>query len=119
MFEEFSDGYYFGRLYVQPFDGDQAVIQRDQHEHVNEQLYASEAQGVTRLDAPLVMKLDQQHVVVHGADDVPEGTLALPADLFDDLDVRNPPSRKEVLLAKADRAWQLLKLGGWRAPQGT
>ncbi|GAA0672602.1 DUF5802 family protein [Natronoarchaeum mannanilyticum] len=111
MFEEFSSGYYFGRLYVEPFDGDRAVMQRDQHERVNEQLYAS-GEGVERLDAPLVMKLDERHIPVHGEPDVPRDTLAVPATVLEDVRVRNPPALKEVLLAKADRARQLLRLTG-------
>jgi len=118
MFEEFSAGYYFGRLLVEPFGGDRPAIQRDQHERVNEHLYA-DGDGVERLDAPLVMKLDGHHVVVHGEESVPEHTLAVPEDLLAEMDVENPPTEREVLLAKADRAWQLLKLGGWDAPAGT
>jgi len=118
MFEEFSAGYYFGRLFVEPFDGDRAVIRRDQHEQVNERLYA-DGSGVERLDAPLVMKLENHHVVVHGDEDVPQDTLAVPKPVLEDIDIENPPTEREVLLAKADRAWQLLRLGGWDAPQGT
>ena len=117
MFETFSSGYYLGRLYVEPYDGDRAVIQRSQHELVNEQLYAVD-EGVERLDAPLVMKIDRRHFPVHGAEEVPENTLALPRSLLDDCRVRNPPALKEVLLAKADRAAQLLGFSG-EGPTGT
>lgn len=119
MFEEFSSGYYFGRLYVEPFDGDRAVMQRDQHERVNEQLYAS-GEGVERLDAPLVFKLDECHFPVHGESGVPEDTLALPSQILSDTRIRNPPTLREVLLAKADRAQQLLQLTGkWEPSAGT
>jgi hypothetical protein len=43
MFEPFSSGYYLGRLYVQPHDGDRPAMHREQHEHVSEQLYGDEA----------------------------------------------------------------------------
>lgn len=119
MFEEFSTGYYFGRLYVEPAAGDRAVIQRDQHERVNEQVYAT-GEGVERLDAPLVMKLDTTHFPVHGDEGVPEGTLRIPEDLLEQCDVRSTPALKEVLLAKKDRAAQLLRwTGGWRPAVGT
>lgn len=119
MFEEFSSGYYFGRLAVEPADGDRAVMKRDQHERVNEQLYAT-GEGVERLDAPLVMKLDTAHFPVHGDTDVPESTLQLPAELLEECSVRDTPSVREVLLAKADRAEQLLRwTGGWRPAVGT
>ncbi|MFC4550744.1 MULTISPECIES: DUF5802 family protein [Halorussus] len=108
MFEEFSSGYYLGRLYVEPSGEEQAVMRRDQHEYINEQLYAT-GEGVERLDAPLVMKVGRRHVAVQGADGVPEGTLALPESVIEDSDIRNPPALKEVLLAKADRAAQLLR----------
>jgi hypothetical protein len=114
MFEEFSSGYYFGRLYVEPCDGDRALMQRAQHERVNEQLYAT-GEGVERLDTPLVMKLDNRHFPVHGEDGVPSDTLAVPERLLDD-GVRNPPTLREVLLAKADRASQMLRLSGTDDP---
>lgn len=109
MFEEFSSGYYLGRLYVEPYEGDRAVMHRDQHERVNEQLYA-EGVGVERLDLPLVMKIGGAHLPVHGAAGVPERTVALPDEVVERTGVENPPSLSEVLLAKADRARQLLDI---------
>lgn len=111
MFSEFSRGYYLGRLYVEPRDGERAVMHHDRHEQVNEQLYAG-GQGLERLDAPLVMKLGNRHFAVHGEEGVPDGTLAVPEHLLADTDVRNPPSLQEILLAKADRAAQMLQLSG-------
>ncbi len=112
MFEEFSRGYYLGRLYVEPGDDDAAKMCRAQHEHVNRQLYA-DGDGVERLDHPLVMKLGTNHFTVHGDDDVPADTLAIPEEWIEET-VRNPPSLREVLLAKADRASQLLAMApGW------
>ena len=61
MFERFSSGYYLGELYVEPHDGDRAVIRRADHERVNEQLYA-DGDRVERLDAPPVMKLRRGHI---------------------------------------------------------
>jgi hypothetical protein len=109
MFEQFSSGYYLGRLYVEPYDGDRAVMQRDQHERVNEQLY-TEGVGVERLDLPLVMKIGGAHLPVHGADGIPERTVALPDEVVERTGVRNPPALSEVFLAKADRARQLLDI---------
>lgn len=111
MFEPFSDGYYLGRLYVEPTGGDHTVMHSDQHEQVNRQLYAS-GDGIERLDAPLVMKLDSTHLAVHAADDVPSDTLAVPDDILADLRIDRPPTLEEVLLAKADRAAQLLRYVG-------
>lgn len=110
MFERFSDGYYLGRLYVTPHDGDRATMQRVQHEQVNRQLYAT-GEGVERLDRPLVMKLDAGHFPVHGEEGVPADTLAVPEALLEDRP-SSPPDLREVFLAKADRAAQLLGLGG-------
>jgi hypothetical protein len=118
MFETFSSGYYFGRLYVEPFDGDRPAMQREQHERVNEQLYAT-GDGVERLDAPLVMKLGNRHFPVHGDEGVPGHTLALPEAMLEEVHVENPPTLQEVLLAKADRAEQLLRMSGYRPATGT
>jgi len=125
MFEPFSSGYYLGRLYVEPHVGDRPAMHREQHEHVSEQLYAdagsgetagaSEGQPTPRSDQsdrsgeqPLVMKIGGTHVPVHGADGVPERTVALPEDWLAATRLRNPPTLTEVLLAKRERAEQLL-----------
>lgn len=111
MFEEFSSGYYLGRLYVEPHGGEQAVMHGEQHEQVNEQLYAT-GEGIERLDLPLVMKIGPTHIPVHGGEGVPEGTVALPDHILEDARIENPPTLREVLLAKRDRAAQLLGLSG-------
>lgn len=111
MFERFSRGYYLGRLYVEPGERETAAMCRAQHERVNEQLYA-DGEGIDRLDRPLVMKLDTSHFPVTGDEGVPPDTLTVPQSLLADTRVRNPPTLKEVLLAKAHRAEQLLSLTG-------
>jgi hypothetical protein len=108
MFERFSSGYYLGRLYVEPHDGERALIHESDHERVNRQLYA-EGVGVERVDYPLVMKLGGSHFPVHGSDGVPSGTLAVPGSLSTD----GLPDRREVLLAAADRADELLRYAGY------
>ena len=110
MFERFSSGYYLGRLYVEPADGERAVLNRGHHETVNEQLYAS-GEGVERLDRPLVMKVGRTHLPVHAADGVPERTLAVPEETLESVGIRNPPTLSEVLLAKERVASRLLSLG--------
>ncbi|MFB6101934.1 MAG: DUF5802 family protein [Haloplanus sp.] len=108
MFEEFSAGYYLGRLYVQPHDGEHAVIQQADHERMNERLYAT-GEGIERLDAPLVMKLDGRHFPVLGGEGVPSGTLGLPPSVTE----ADLPERREVFLAKPDRAAELLRYAGY------
>jgi hypothetical protein len=110
MFEQFSRGYYLGRLYVAPSEDGTAKMCRAQHERVSEQLYA-DGEGIERLDRPLVMKLGTNHFPVHGEEGVPADTLAVPEAVLEGT-VRNPPTLREVLLAKADRAAQLLELAG-------
>ncbi|MFB6091793.1 MAG: DUF5802 family protein [Haloquadratum sp.] len=108
MFEAFSTGYYLGRLYVEPSDRDVPAIERTVHEQMNERLYGDD--GLFRTDAPLVMKLDTGHIPVLGDDEVPSGTLAVPESAGgEDL-----PAERDVLLAKADRAAELLRYSGYR-----
>ncbi len=109
MFEQFSRSYYLGRLYVEPRPGEPATMCRDQHQHVNEQLYGATAEG-PGTDRPLVMKLGRRHFPVHGGEGVPADTLAVPPGVLEDVALRNPPSLREVFLATADRAGQLLRL---------
>lgn len=111
MFEVFSRSYYLGRLYVAPIDGERALMHSEQHERLNEEMYAT-GDGLERLDTPLVMKLESRHFPVHGADDIPTNTLALPESMLEGLDVRNPPSLREVFLARRERARQLLSFIG-------
>lgn len=116
MFERFSSSYYLGRLYVRPGDCDRPVIHGDDHERVNERLYAS-GDGVERLDAPLVMKFDGEgtHFPVHGDDSVPSGTLAVPGPMAAD---ERLPDRREVLLATPERAGELLRYAGYAPDEG-
>jgi len=108
MFETFSTGYYLGRLYVEPSDRDVPAIRQEDHERVNERLYGDS--GVFRVDAPLVMKLDTGHIPVLGDEDVPEGTLSVPRSV----DGPDLPGERDVLLAKSDRAAELLRYSGYR-----
>ncbi|MBX0297256.1 DUF5802 family protein [Haloarcula nitratireducens] len=110
--EEFSAGYYVGRFYVEPSDREHAVIARDQHEAANEQVYAT-GKDIDRLDHPLVMKVDETHLPVFAADDVPIDTLGLPDSALESTRVAQPPTLKDVLVAKAARAAQLLQ---WATP---
>ena len=113
MFEVFSRSYYLGRLYVTPTDGDHALMHRDQHERINEEVYAT-GDGIEPLDTPLVMKLESHHFPVHGDESVPTNTLAVPESLLEGTEVRNPPSLREVFLARRERARQLLEyVGGY------
>ncbi len=109
MFEQFSRGYYMGRLYVEPSIEQRATICQRQHEQLNKQLY-SDGRGVERLDAPLVMKLGSTHIAVHGDESVPADTLSVPESALDERTLRDLPTLQEVFLAKADRAAQLLQL---------
>lgn len=111
MFESFSRGYYLGRLYVEPTDGERAVMQTEQHERVNRQLYA-DGEGLERLDAPLVVKLGTRHLAVHGSPEVPGDTLAVPPGVLEEAGIDAPPELSEVLLAKPERASQLLRIAG-------
>ena len=118
MFAQFSSGYHLGRRDVEPRAGARAAMRREQREHVSEQLDtaegaagedASEGGGPTP-EQPRVMRIGGTHVPVHGAEGVPERTVALPEDWLDATRLRNLPTLTEVLLAKRERAEQLLNM---------
>lgn len=130
MFEEFSSGYYLGRLYVEPYVGDHAVLDSDYHEYVNDELYADggseypdageeaspewetrapDADAAADRGVPLVMKLGNTHFRVRGEGAVPSGTLAIPRDWLDEDPPRDEP--REVLLAKREHAERLFDIG--------
>jgi len=108
MFEQFSQGYYLGRLYVEPGGGDAATMCQEQHERVAGWMYGADGERIPT-EVLLVMKLGTRHFPVHGERGVPADTLSVPSDIVADTDIRNPPTLSEVFLAKADRAAQLLR----------
>ncbi len=112
MFEEFSAGYYVGQLYIELTDGEHAVMDRDQHQAANEQVYAT-GEGVERVDLPLIMSVDESYFPVFGADDVSTDTLAVPGTILETTRINDPPTLKEVLVAKAAEATRLLD---WATP---
>lgn len=87
-------------------------MDRDLHEEANEQIYAS-GEGVERVDHSLVVKGDENHFPVMDADGVPLDTLVLPDDVLAATQIDNPPTPREVLVAKAERTAQLLE---WFTP---
>jgi hypothetical protein len=56
-----------------------------------------------------VMKLDGRHFPVLGREGVPSGTLGLPPEVAES----GLPDRREVFLAKPDRAAELLRYAGY------
>ena len=109
MFEQFSQSYYLGRLYVEPHEANSAAMCERQHRSVRRQLYDGDGGNDT---PPLVMKLGPRHFPVTGVGSVPADTLAVPPTVLHDSGVENPPSLQEVFLATDDRAEQLLSLSG-------
>lgn len=104
MFEDFSSGYYLGRMYVEPHDAERPVMQDDEFETVSRGVYDEEK--------PLVMKIGNRHLVVDGDGGVPSGTLGVPEEVAECLRLRNPPSVKDILLAKEGHATRILSLRG-------
>lgn len=111
MFAPFSSGYYVGRLLVEPHAGDDALMQRDQHERVNERLYST-GSGLERLDHPLVMKLRSKHFPVLGDDGVPDDTLLVPQEFAAERSLDPLPGIREVLLAKPGIVHNLFTMAG-------
>ncbi len=123
MFQEFSEGYYLGQLYVEPHDGEKALLHEEYHERANEHVFVGR-DGVERLDYPLVMKLDTAHFPVHAGTDVPSATLAVPDAVLEHARIEDPPALKQVLLAKQGWATRLVEWfgagpldGGFKNPQ--
>ena len=112
MFERLSSGYYVGQLYVAPNENTHALMQPDQHEQANAAVYAT-GEGIDRLDRPLVMKLDTVHFPVFADETVPTDTLELPDPVLAETTIEHPPTLREILLATAERADQLLR---WFTP---
>lgn len=107
MLERFAAGYYLGQLYVEPHEGVHALMDRSQHEQANERIYST-GYGIERLDQPLIVKLDGHHLPVVGSTNVPRDTLRIPERIQESINITNPPTLKEILIAKADLAGPLL-----------
>lgn len=108
MFEEFSSGYYLGRFYVEPSQRRSTVMHDTEFELMSEEVYSGK--DLEALEDPLVMKIGRNHLWVKGERGVPSMTLEVPKRLMEELDVRNPPALKEVLVAKPGRAADILAL---------
>ena len=129
MFEDFSRGYYLGRMYVEPHEADSPVMQDEEFEKVRNDIYGDERSysvektaynrkeygDVKPYDAkkPLVVKIGKQHLVVDGDEGVPTGTLGVPHHVAERLRIRNPPSVEDVLIAKKGHATRILSLIGF------
>ena len=111
MIEEFSDGYYVGRFTVAAREGEHAHMDRDDLVAANERVYDDGA--IRRLDRPLLVKVDGTYLPVFAGEDVPENTIALPDATLQSTTVTDPPTLKDVYVAKPDRAAQLLE---WYTP---
>lgn len=111
MFEEFSDSYFIGRLFVRPGDSNRPTIQQAQLERINDHVLDRE-EALADLRRPVVMKVGTHHIPVHGDAGVPEFTLELPKTLLEAAGIENSPSVEGVLLAKEAVEDQLLWLTG-------
>ena len=107
MFDDFSSGYYLGRIYVEPTQEEKPVLHEQQYRKIKQTLYRNT--GKTRKEKPLVFKVNNSHIKVEGGQ-IPSKTLGIPKKIIDDIDVENPPTLKEVLLAKPGHADNLLNL---------
>ncbi|MFP4632714.1 MAG: DUF5802 family protein [Halobacteriales archaeon] len=105
MFEEFTRGYYLGRMYVEPHDAPGPVMHDEDYHELRRSLYDD-------ADLPLVFKLGNHHLPVEGDESVPSMTLGLPDEVAESVELERPPQLENVLLAKRDAAaWILEQLG--------
>lgn len=101
MFEQFSRGYYLGRLYVEPRNAKRAAMSTEQLEAIDRQLYRAADPG--NRDRPVVMKVGRRHYRIQGDRGIDAGELAIPRSATEIEGAGHRP----VLLAKAGRADQL------------
>lgn len=104
-FEEFSDGYYLGQFIVVPGEVDLPTINDIVHENLQYRLYDG-------AEKPIVMKMGHRHFTVSKSADVATDEMTCSLPFLETLDFKNPPTQHEVLLAKADRAEQIIQMMG-------
>lgn len=100
MVEVFSSRYYLTQLYVVPYNGGQAVVDKERFDRI-QRLYMH-----TR---PLVFKIGNSHIPAHGEAMVPPRTLALPREQYDQLDIEDG-ELTNVLLANDGTVEQFLSI---------
>ncbi|MFB6282759.1 MAG: DUF5802 family protein [Halobacteria archaeon] len=112
MFEDFSRGYYLGRIFVEPTDGEKPALQEEQYRKIKKALYQDSGETSIRsgTDKPLVFKINNSHLKVEGDHEIPSKTLGIPRKVLDGIRIDNPPTLKEVLLAKPKHASNILSL---------
>jgi hypothetical protein len=109
MVEEFSAGYFLLRLYVEPYAGDRAVLNRADHAELRSERYPTNRRDSAK-ELPLLVKVDEAHIPVLPGDGVPTGTLALPDPVLEETRIDAPPSLRDILLAKAEQTARLFDL---------
>lgn len=95
LVEEFNNGYYLTEVYVEPTKGNIAVVNEENYRDIQYELYPAGEHG-----KEIMFKIEEEYVSVEPDRGAPNRTLQLPNTLIDDLRVRNPPKRKQVLIPK-------------------
>lgn len=94
MLEKLSSQYYIGRMYVEPLvqpDTEYGLIRQDAYDKISRELY-----GETLLEPPLVIKIENKHILLKPDVDVPQHTAQIARKTLEDMNIKNPPSLEEV-----------------------
>lgn len=114
MVEALSSGYCLWETTVQDYGGDRAAVPRQDYEEISAEVYEEipeDPEGVY-VEPPLVVKVDQTYFPAFADGDLPEGRLAVPGPLADDLEVRRLPVERGVLIARGGVAKRLVNWTG-------
>ncbi len=111
MLEPLFESYYVDRFPVAFHTGEASYLDREHHSELNEEVYlkheADENYAAAWEETPLVMKLGTQYLLVHPHDDVPEGTLAVPDRVADE--INQTETEQPVFIAKKGTAHRLAR----------
>ena len=89
-------------MFIEPYNGDSLLMNQQEQELINEKLYTPDNAEITRLDSPLVIKIENKYYKVYGNEEVPAETVLIPEEeLEEELSV-NTASVEEVLLPTTD-----------------
>lgn len=109
MLEKFSSQYYIGRMYIEPQreqDAEYGHIGQAAYDAIRDAIY-----GGTLTEPPLVMKVDNKHILLKPSDDVPQDTVQIAQETIDDSSITNPPSLEEVFFPTKEAIKQFHDFG--------
>lgn len=108
MLEQLSSQYYIGRVYIEPLYADEEYGQLNNGDYtkIKQQIY-----GKTIQQPPLMMKLENQHLLLKPSESVPKDTIQISEEAIEQSTLTSVPSLEEVFFPTKEAVEKFKKVG--------